>query len=709
MSPEELDELEEKLLDNGAKLTYDVKEAKIILGNLTAKRRIELELRSRKLWTKEIPILGDQSPGGESILPATPEKKRLRTVRPAESTQIFINASGSTTEDEMPSQGAVQTTSANIPSSPRDLSMRPTKPMIVQDSTTESEGERPPREPTGTSRKRKFSPLASITRHEDLGLGALLSAFADLVLVVKVQWLEDSIEQGAILPIEDYVVYQGQPTQKPAAETIPQLQPASIKSPPQPSASLPARPSPGQSILERAKADITANHDQSGSSNFLPAPHGERRFRDQGRRYKDHGVGKHSRGEKQLLPEMTSEFEGTDSDIPPAPEWVKQGVKYACQRVALAHPVNEDFTNELEKIKLARILTNDEIGVRAYSTSIAALRSYEYKIVSPRQILQLPGCDVRIANLWIEWKNTGHIAAAEEAQNDPALAILRDFYNIWGVGAHTAREFYYDRGWTDRDDVVEYGWQTLSRVQQIGVKYYDEFAEGIPRAEVEAIAATVREHAVRVRDEGIELLVVGGHRRGKEFSGDVDMIVSHRRLDATANLVTDIVRSLEDDGWVTHTLLLALTTTERRQATLPFRAATSTSVAGAGFDTLDKALVVWQDPSWPTHDADLAEDETAKNPAPHRRVDIIVSPWRTVGCAVYGWSAGTTFQRDTRRYAKNVKGWKFDSSGIRSRQTGEVIRLEGEEGVSGSMVDAEKTVFAGLGLEYREPWERCTG
>ena len=260
--------------------------------------------------------------------------------------------------------------------------------------------------------------------------------------------------------------------------------------------------------------------------------------------------------------------------------------------------------------------------------------------------------------------------------------------------------------WRDLDDVVEYGWSTLSRVQQIGVKYYDEFQQGIPRTEVEAIRDKILEHARRVRDERVEVLVVGGYRRGKEESGDVDVIVSHRELDATANLVTDIVASLETEGWVTHTLLLSLHSTARGQATLPFRGGVR---GGHGFDTLDKALVVWQDPVWSTREQDLAADARAKNPNVHRRVDIIISPWRTVGCAVCGWSGGTTFQRDLRRYVRHVHGWKFDSSGVRDRSSGRVIPLEGPNGVQGSMVDAEKMVFKGMGLEWKNPTERWTG
>jgi DNA polymerase IV len=50
------------------------------------------------------------------------------------------------------------------------------------------------------------------------------------------------------------------------------------------------------------------------------------------------------------------------------------------------------------------------------------------------------------------------------------------------------------------------------------------------------------------------------------------------------------------------------------------------TVAGSGFDTLDKALVVWQDAQWPTRDDDIAADPKAKNPNVHRRVDILVQP-----------------------------------------------------------------------------------
>lgn len=273
-------------------------------------------------------------------------------------------------------------------------------------------------------------------------------------------------------------------------------------------------------------------------------------------------------------------------------------------------------------------------------------------------------------------------------------------------------------GWRDLDDVVENGWESLSRVQQIGVKYYEEFLRPIPRLEVENIANTILRHA-RDMDSRFQLMIVGGYRRGKKESGDVDVVISHPDEQATSRFITRLVVSLEKTGYITHTLTLSLHNSERGQEPTSWKGNVS---AGTGFDTLDKALVVWQDPTPGGIEADRAGDtvedgagedegnQRAGGKRPHRRVDIIISPWKTVGCAVLGWSGGTTFQRDLRRYCKKVKGLKFDSSGIRSRVDGTWVDLEGgPRGPAPDMATAEKRVFEGLGLEWRPPEERCTG
>lgn len=189
------------------------------------------------------------------------------------------------------------------------------------------------------------------------------------------------------------------------------------------------------------------------------------------------------------------------------------------------------------------------------------------------------------------------------------------------------------------------------------------------------------------------MMIVGGYRRGKAESSDVDVMISHREEGKTLKLIGKLVLRLEATNYITHTLTLSLKNSERAQAPLPWKGDGTTW--STGFDTLDKAMVVWQDP--------------AKPDALHRRVDIIVSPWKTIGCAVLGWSGETTFQRDLRRYCKQELGLKFDSSGIRNRSDGSWVDYEGTPSPSKSMEEAERRVFEGLGITWRPPSERCTG
>ncbi|KAF2448209.1 Nucleotidyltransferase [Karstenula rhodostoma CBS 690.94] len=657
---------------HGAQLTADVSKVKILIGKVGARRRAEFELRSRKFEVEETKDVVQAKRAASPEQQHTP-RKRAR-VSGATSKPIIIHDEGSTTEEETEEESE---TEDEAPARLRDTPM--TSPVIPDEHPAAS------------------SPIFDNVSEDDI------------LWVIKVDWLDECLSAGRLVPLGENLIYRCKIKKRPPAPldtsytSIKANFTAPLKSVSQ--THLATRPQASPHILDRAKDDATATTPKRPYNHQHNDGHGSRRF--EGKSYASSATkptfAYHT---AYLLQQTTSDYEGEDSDLPPPPDWVVNGVKYACQRFTPANPPNQDFIEQLKRIRTARTLIDDAIGVRAYSSIIASIAAYPHKLRHPRELARLPGCDEKTAVLFVEWKNTGKIQAVEDYEADEAMKVLRAFYDIWGVGAKTTRNFYYNKGWLDLDDVIEYGWNELDRVQQIGVKYYDEFLRGIPRAEVEAIAAVVRQHAVRLRDERITVTIVGGYRRGKLASGDVDIIVSHPDLAATAHLVRDIVTSLENEQCITHTLTLSLHNTSRGQTTLPFRA--TKAAAGPGFDTLDKALVVWQHPSWPTKQTDLAANPNAKNPNVHRRVDIIVAPWRTVGCAVLGWSGGTTFQRDLRRYAKYEKGWKFDSSGVRSRETGEVVLLEGEAGVEGTPEEAERSVFEGLGLEFVPPEMRCT-
>lgn len=660
------------MLDKDGRLTYDPKEARIFLGRLSQKKRAALELRRRGVWTEELP------------LPSGPANKKRKL----------------DTEDKPSPDSAPQEALADL---------------------------------------------------------KLLSALKDNIVVLKADWLHKSITAGQLLPLQPYLVYSARVTDKPEEElsssqttpTKPRAptvkyidassdRPAEVVSSATPSLA-PSTSGLG-SILDRSKLETGAHSSQTPTApSWSP-----RRFRDQKNGHRTVLAQSHP----ALKRTTTSEHDfltghGDSSKLPTPPAWMLEPhprSNYACLRSTTLPYANQAFIDQLQIIKEARILTLDEIGVRAYGTSIASLAAYPYKLISPIEITRLPGCSEKIASLWAEWYNSAEEGAPDsqrslnvvgDLQENEDLKILRLFYNIWGVGAETARKFYFDHGYKDLDDLVVYAWNTLQRVQQIGVKFYDEFLVKIPRKEVEEISDVILHHARLCRgipeefwsnkeneyrgnwskcDDGIGdkswdprdmvCVITGGYRRGKAECGDVDVILSHRDEEYTKDLVIDVVQSLEEAGWITHTLTLHTTTSDRDQQTLPYKAGHT----GHGFDSLDKVLCVWQDPKYD-------EEKYEKNPNIHRRVDIIISPWHAVGAGVLGWSGATTFERDIRVWCRKERGWKFDSSGVRDRVSGEVLDLESpqHENDGNCWEDRERRLMEGLGIGWRPARERVTG
>lgn len=324
---------------------------------------------------------------------------------------------------------------------------------------------------------------------------------------------------------------------------------------------------------------------------------------------------------------------------------------YACRRQTPLISRNEGFIKLLVEIKLARelalyiprsILTKfrDKIGVRAYASAIAALKAYPHKLTTSTNISKLPGCGPKIASIYKDYVRTGTIAECTHLQNSSEFQTLKLFWGVWGCGAHTARNWYFGKGWRSLDDVIEQGWDTISRVQQIGIKYWEEFNEQkITRSEVEEIGRIVGEASQEVA-HGTVYEICGGYpvspsssngryRRGKSASGDVDIILSNPRPHATQNFCVGLVRVLEEKGIITHTLTISTATSDREEnpkISLRTKGPLGTE-HGFGLDSLDKALVVF-----------LLPKDNSFYTGIHRRVDLIIAPWRAWGTAIVGWT-----------------------------------------------------------------------
>jgi len=530
-------------------------------------------------------------------------------------------------------------------------------------------------------RKRKRSGSHSSGASPNSPVASSQSTFSSIpdgqVIVLNLKWYYDSVEAGRLLPMQPpYLVYHGQVTSPSTSSPVKKVRDTS------------------SSIMARAKADT-------------PPP----LVRRYGQYHQRSQPSQSSSRNKlsQLIHENTEDREAAEN-MPPIPESLK--TRWACQRVTPARCPNDDFVDQLKIIRHARELESNEVhhefSTKAYSAGIAVVQAYPYRIQSVAEILRLPGVGEKMAGDWQEWHETGEIQEVKEIQADERLKALDAFWKIFQVADATARKFYDQYKYKDLEDLIEFGWDKLNRDQQIGLKYYDELNTPIPRAEVAETEKIILDYANGIYP-GFKICTVGGYRKGKELCGDMDFIISHPEEKATHNFIGHLLNVLNEDNWVRYELTVSFRNSERGQETLAWRGPNghlqgSSEKRRIGFDTLDHAFVVWKNPK--PHPVEGEE-------YPHRRVDIIISPWKTAGCAVLGWSGGRLFEQHLRSYVKNALGLKFDSSGVRHRGTGTWIDLESREEDKGrehevTLEEKERRVFEGLGLEYLKPEERCT-
>ncbi|KAI5840989.1 hypothetical protein DFP73DRAFT_499399 [Morchella snyderi] len=517
--------------------------------------------------------------------------------------------------------------------------------------------------------------------------------------VVKLAWFTESVKAGRALPIEPWTVYTATvravvvtPGPSPERVRVKAGEREKQREREREGERAEAEEEQRRGVMERVQMERVRNADDS-------------RWRSEKNEYKRSLYGaratdeiiKLSKSAGRSARPSTPEYEEERiraRDIDEMPEWVRRNVKFSCCRSTPADSPNAGFIAQLHAVREHRILTSDEVGIRAYSIAIATLQAYPYPLTSSSEVMLLPGCNVKISALFHSWlcshadPKLRTIPDVEKLKLNENLVGLAMLHKIWGVGPETAREWWFVNGWKSVDDVVEYGWGGLTRVQQIGLKYYDDFQKPMPRWEAERIRDIITRHAGLLLP-GTTTILAGSYRRGSPALNDADLLISHP--DPTKlgpSFLEQLVASLEKEGCISYTL---------RLDRLP--------PAGR---TLQTALLVWQEQQY--DDVRLRTLRLpGRNANVRRRVDLVVTRPETAGMALLRWTGGPTWWRDLKAWCAERK-WRVGAEGVWERDGERVGGIDGGlRPVEGGWEEAERRVFRGMGLEWRAPEERCTG
>jgi DNA polymerase lambda len=122
---------------------------------------------------------------------------------------------------------------------------------------------------------------------------------------------------------------------------------------------------------------------------------------------------------------------------------------------------------------------------------------------------------------------------------------------VWGLGPRGAEKLYA-KGIKSIEDLRKNEDQ-LTSMQKIGLKYYEDFKERIPREEVEQLLEKFRKSAYQEVKGGEEVMSVeacGSFRRGRPTCGDIDILITLKNGTNIKGLCEKLVIKLEKEGFL---------------------------------------------------------------------------------------------------------------------------------------------------------------
>ena len=210
--------------------------------------------------------------------------------------------------------------------------------------------------------------------------------------------------------------------------------------------------------------------------------------------------------------------------------------------------LNEVFSSLLTELSEFMAKKNDHFRSKAYSNAAFEILKHPNPIYTMNDIKQLKTIGVTILSKLEEYVTTGKIEALEAERKDP----MNLFTNIYGVGPAKAKELV-SLGFKTIEQLKSYKplEDVLNSKQLIGLTYYDDILQKIPRSEILEFEAMFREKLTSL-DSDAEFQIVGSFRRGLPVSSDIDIIITN--TNNNSKCFSTILESLIQDGTIAEVL-----------------------------------------------------------------------------------------------------------------------------------------------------------
>lgn len=313
----------------------------------------------------------------------------------------------------------------------------------------------------------------------------------------------------------------------------------------------------------------------------------------------------------------------------------------------------QKIIQELDVMRRAEIARRKPFQAKAYATAIEQVRALTKPVLSYDDVKDMPGAGEKIRLKMKEIIETGGLKAATQAKEETSLDAMDALTAIHGVGPVKAKELIKTGITSIAKLREELGKNSglLNDVQKMGLKYYEDGLERIPRAEME----THEKRIISEMDDKFQAVVVGSFRRGAASSGDIDVLMT-----------------------------LPASMPQKEQKSIFQKEVNRLKTMGYIVDSLatgDKKFMGYVRLS-PQHKA--------------RRLDLLMTPEAEFAYAILYFTGSQEFNVGFRQFVKD-KGYTINEH---------IMKPEKEGLPAVPAMKSEKDIFDFLGLQYVEPEKR---
>lgn len=310
----------------------------------------------------------------------------------------------------------------------------------------------------------------------------------------------------------------------------------------------------------------------------------------------------------------------------------------------------------LDVLAKKEVANKEPFKAKAYMNVIKNIIALDKPIREYDDLKDVKGIGEKISNKLKEYFETGKIQAVENVGVDGKVMKfneIQELMKIHGIGPAKAKSLVEEHNILSIQQLSE-NTHLLNDKQKMGLKYFADFEQRIPRKEMNAHKEYL-EKVITSIDSKFTFEITGSYRRGLPSSGDIDVLITHKDdPENVEELFREVVGKLKDAKYMTDVF------------------------AEGG----KKCLAVCKLP----------------RRKKYRRIDLLYTNKKEYPFALLYFTGDASFNVAMRNHCLS-KGYSLSEHGLKDEATGQFID---------TLATTEEDIFKFVEFPYVEPTKRST-